>query len=218
MCSRSFHRIAVTVSTVALTSWPLLAAEPVKEQPPLQQLSGLLVVLVLALSIKIGVLAVCLVYSVLEPRKVQDGSKIQGQSPFRAFRVGIFVFLVMLLLAAIGSNLPGPLAGMLLLLPLVVFFYLLLSGFTMVAHCVGERIQSNINSPRLGSTFSATFTGGVPLLLIGLVPLVGQVLQFVMGLCALGTAYLCWSAARARRGNAGQAEAVAAAPDGAAQE
>jgi len=180
---------------------PSLLAAGLNTQPASQQLAGAVLALLIVVCTLLGLLAVCLIYSVLAPRRVELGSRLQRQDPRQSFSVGALVFVIYLLFAIISRELQPPKSlAVLVWLPLLcVFLYLLLTGLAMTAHSIGERIQSNLNSRSLGSTFLAVFYGGSVLLCLNFLPLLGQALIFVAGLISLGTAVRVLSVERSER-------------------
>jgi len=188
--------IMVKTSVRLLPAWlawlatPALLGAGIAGQSATQQLAGSLVVLVFMVCLQLGLLAVCLVYAVLDPRQVELGSRLQRQAPLKSFVVGVVAFVILLLLAAIFAKLhpPRELAALVWLPLLCVYAYLLVTGFAMTAHGIGERIQSNLNSRALGSSFLAVLYGGGVLLCVNFLLILGQVLLFVAGLISLGSA------------------------------
>jgi hypothetical protein len=174
-----------------------------------QQLAGALLFLLLVVCMQSGLLAAALIYAVLDPQRVQDGSRLQRQAPWQSFRTGVLALIVLLLFAFFFSHLhPPKVLALLVWVPLVFgLAYLLLIGFTMTAHGIGERIQSNLNSRAVGSTFMAVLFGGAVLLGVTFLPLFGLVLLVVAGLVSLGTA------ARTVAGRDAARSSTASAPD-----
>ena len=58
----------------------------------------------------------------------------------------------------------------------------------MVAGELGERLQSSLNLASLGSGVAAVFYGGALVMLVGLLPGVGQLVQALLLVVGLGTA------------------------------
>jgi len=171
----------------------LLAAQKV-QHPPGQQLAGLLSVLIGALCCEIGILAAAVVYAVLEPQKVQAGSRISSQSPARCFGKGALLLVIVLLCLGLTSAAPG--LSVIFLLPVIGAVYLLMTGFAMVSHGIGERLQSNMSSATIGSSAYAVLYGGGALLLINFLPFVGWALLFIACLVGLGASLDHWMTAR----------------------
>ncbi|WP_040914566.1 hypothetical protein [Lentisphaera araneosa] len=135
--------------------------------------------LIIALSACFGV------YTVLRTQSVLRGSRDLNQLTGRLFLQGIMTYVVFILAIFMSKKLP--MDKCLLCLPILIFYiYLLLHGFTSLCHCIGEKILSNINSPRLGSAFYAVIYASVALLLIGCIPFLGWGLMAVMTIPALG--------------------------------
>jgi hypothetical protein len=154
-------------------------------------LSNLVAVLVLGLSMGVGSLAAALLFCVLRPQSVRRGSETVRTSPGRCWLVGLLTTLVctggFVLCKAMHRF--GALPGVALALALA---YGMLSGWAMVAHCVGERVQTALMAKSLGSDAMAVIYGAVPLLAVGFLPVVGQFIQLVAGLVGLGAAVSTW--------------------------
>lgn len=82
----------------------------------------------------------------------------------------------------------GPLAGLPALALVLAFGYWQLTGLAMLAHSIGERVQTALMAKSLGSDAMAVMYGAVPLLAIGFLPGVGQVIQLVAVMISLGAA------------------------------
>lgn len=175
-------------AAVLLLSGTTLWAGPMKAQGPGHQLAGIAMVLILAVCVELGLLALALLYAVLEPERVRTGSALQAQSVFRSFGVGILMAIILLLACALIGQMPEGLNGLIAVPLLAAYAYLFIMGFTMVAHCVGDRIQSNISSPTTGSSFFAVLYGGGILLLANFVPVVGQLVLLVVVVLSIGAA------------------------------
>jgi len=186
VCRRAaWFRASVAVLLLSATA---LWAGPMKGQGPGNQLAGIAMVLVFAVCVEVGLLATALLYAVLEPERVRAGSALQAQSVFRSFGIGVLMAIILLLACALMDNMPGGIGGLLGVPLLAAYAYLFIMGFTMVAHCVGDRIQSNIASRTTGSSFFAVLYGGSILLLTNFVPVVGQLVLLVVLVLSLGAA------------------------------
>ena len=147
---------------------------------------------------ELGFLAVCLIYCVLRPRQVRLGSDIQGQTLFRSFAIGSGAVAVVILFILIMQAVPAGLATLFWLPVLSALAYLLVAGFTMTAHQIGERLQANFGVP-LGSSGRAVLSGGALLLLANLAPLVGQAVLLAAAVMALGVSLRCFFAKAGRQ-------------------
>jgi hypothetical protein len=67
----------------------------------------------------------------------------------------------------------------------------------MLAHSIGERVQTALMAKSLGSDAMAVVYGAVPLLAVGFLPGVGQVIQIVAIMIGLGGAISALFARRA---------------------
>ncbi|MBT4822144.1 MAG: hypothetical protein HON70_40935, partial [Lentisphaerae bacterium] len=153
---------------------------------PGQQLAGVAMGLALVICVELGLLATCLLYAVLEPERVRAGSALQARSAFRSFGVGVLMVVILLLACGLISQMPDAISGLLAIPLLAAYTYVLIMGFTMVAHGVGDRIQSNTSSTTMGSSFFAVLYGGSILLLTNFVPFVGQLVLLIVALLAIG--------------------------------
>jgi len=144
--------------------------------------------LVLLLCVKLGFLGTALLYAVLEPERVRTGSSLQTQASSRSFGIGVLMGGILVLACAIVSKLPDGLNGFIAIPILGAYAYLLITGFTMVSQCVGDKIQSNTASRTAGSTFFAVLYGGGLLLLANFVPIIGQIVLLIVVILSIGTA------------------------------
>jgi hypothetical protein len=80
----------------------------------------------------------------------------------------------------------GPFGGLPSLALALVCGYWLLVGLTILAHNIGERVQTALMSKSLGSDAMAVAYGAVLLLVVGFLPGVGQVIQLVAIMIGLG--------------------------------
>ncbi len=144
--------------------------------------------LLIGSAIGLGVLALLLMYSVVRPQALRDGSMILAQHPVRSLLAGLLTALVLVLAVMLVQNLPEALRGLFALLVILVTVYVCVSGVAVAAHELGDRVLSNINSASVGVTFLAVLWGGLLLLLAGFVPFLGQLVQVVAGAMGLGAA------------------------------
>ena len=148
--------------------------------------TGTIVFLVLiSFALVVALAACCGVYSVLRPQTVISGSEQLNQSAGRSFMMGVLTYAVLILFLVIIEQM-GNKKGILVLPVLTVYALMLLNGFTALTHSVGEKILSNINSPKLGSSLFAVLFGSVSLLVVALIPIVGWILLAIMSTFALG--------------------------------
>ncbi len=150
-------------------------------------LSNVVTALLVGLSVGVGLLAVMFLFGVLRPQPVRRGSETVRTSPGRCLLVGLLTALVCIGGFAVFKAL-GKFGGVLLMALALVFVYWLLSGLTMLAHSIGERVQTALMAKSLGSDAMAVVYGAVPLLAVGFLPVVGQVIQLVAITIGLGGA------------------------------
>lgn len=170
------------------------AAGPLTGQPPSQQLAGFILLVCLVLFVGLGLLAAAGLYAILRPEKLKLGSLLQRQAPFRTFGAGVLGIVILVGCVGLCENLPTPLRTAVLFPLMLVAAYVMLTGFAMAAHAVGEAVQSNIGSRSLGSSLCAVFYGGGLLLLLNLLPILGQVMMGLLVLLALGAGIRCFRA------------------------
>lgn len=154
---------------------------------PSHNLFNLLSVLLLALSISVGLLAVGFLFGVLRPQAVRRGSETVRTLPGRCLWIGLLALLVCGAGLAVLKAL-GPAAVLPALAWGLMFGYWLLSGLAMLAHSIGERVQTALLAKSLGSDAVAVVYGAAPLLAIGFLPFVGQVIHLVAVMIGLGGA------------------------------
>jgi hypothetical protein len=150
---------------------------------------GLIVVSTWILSIlalRTGVLAMALAYLLVAPGGVRQSSRVLQQRPIRTLLIGLGSLVIILLVTIMLGSLPkGPRAVLFLILVLLVLL-LVLHGLSACFLALGEQLHANTFSPHAGSSFRAAFHGGLLLSLPELVPGVGQIMGFLVLLCALG--------------------------------
>lgn len=188
-----------SVLALMLTALPhVLLAAPKVQRTAGQNLAVLLTVLIIALCCKLGCLAAAVLYAVLEPQKVQSGSRICSRSPARCLGKGALLLTIAFLCLGLTSVIPPPL-NVVFLLPVIAATYLLMTGFAMITHGIGERLQSNMSSATIGSSAYAVLYGGSALLLINFLPVIGWALLFIASLVGLGAALDHYLAERRRK-------------------
>jgi hypothetical protein len=152
-----------------------------------QKLAGGVLGLGAILCLSIGLLAVVFLFSLMRTPTVRRGSIRMSAAPGRCLLIGLLVLVVGLggfaVLKPLGPA--GALPGLLLALALV---WCMVSGLSMVAHQIGERIQTAWLSRSLGSDPMAVLYGMILLLAVGFLPVIGQLVQLVALLVGLGSA------------------------------
>ena len=143
-------------------------------------------IFVLCCLILIVALTACFgVYTVLRPQSVLRGSHDLNQLTGRIFLQGVLTYVVFILAIFVIKKFQT--GKCLLCLPILIFYlYLLLHGFSALCHCIGEKILSNINSPKLGSAFFAVCYASLALLLIGCIPFFGWAIIALATIPSLG--------------------------------
>ena len=86
------------------------------------------------------------------------------------------------------GGVPKPLAALPFVALVLVLVYLVISGLSIVAHSIGERVQTALMARSLGTDAVAIVYGAVPLLAVGLLLGLGQLIQVVALLIGLGAA------------------------------
>jgi hypothetical protein len=154
---------------------------------PNANLSNVVTALLVGLSFGIGLLAVMFLFGVLRPQPVRRGSETVRTSPGRCLLVGLLTLLVCIggFMVFRAMRKPGAVLSVALAL---VFAYWILNGLTMLAHSIGERVQTALMAKSLGSDAMAVVYGAVPLLAVGFLPVLGQLIQLVVITIGLGGA------------------------------
>jgi len=170
---------------------PLIADDKFNQLPPPQKMAVLACILAAIVCVKVGVIALMLLTSVLRPQKLRrDGDTIR-EHPVRSFLAGLLCLAIFVLAVAVTEHLPDVLATLLGVTVVLVCVYLGVCGMCGVAHDIGERVQSNLNVQGVGSTFMTVLWGTILILLVGFVPILGQLVQVVavtIGVGAVATA------------------------------
>jgi hypothetical protein len=179
---------AATVAAIFMMPLLLQAARTRASNQDVINISFLLMIFALSVFIKLGVLAFVLVYSVLRPQTILNGSRRLAKGFIKPFIIGVLFAIAYALLGKICSTLPVTIKHLVALALLVVFSLHFLIGGTVVCHLLGERIQANTNSRSRGSTFIAVLYGGIAILLLDMVPVMGQITSILIILLALGAA------------------------------
>ena len=186
--SRLNRILLMSLGAFAGSALPLLAADPFRGLPPSQKLSLVLFIAVGVLCLKIGVLAIILLYTVARPEGVRRGAALVNRSPVRCLLAGTLVLLIFIAAAIIASRLPNPVKGLAAVALLLVFVWAVVAGLAAVAHELGERLQTSLGTGAAGTTGRAVLWGSVLVLAAGFLPVLGQLVQFVVGLFSLGAA------------------------------
>ena len=95
----------IALVSLALLGTPSLQAVSFGDPSSGQHLAGALLLLLLVVCAQLGLLAAGLIYAVLEPRRVEFGSRLQRQAPWQNFRTGVIVFIILLLFSVFFANL-----------------------------------------------------------------------------------------------------------------
>lgn len=143
------------------------------------------------LLVAVGYLSLCLVFSVVQPDLLRRGGEFMKGTFLKNLLTGLLISIVyILLLGIINQFIPSNRAiRVLFAAPILSLLFIHgLFGFSMVAHSLGDKIHSNINSRYIGSTFMAVFAGGGVLILTGLIPFAGPVCFVVVNLAGIGLA------------------------------
>ncbi len=155
---------------------------------PAHHLGGLVAVLLIALILKTGWLATCLLYALLKPQRLRQGGQILAAGMLKSFLIGLLAFLCYLVFAIIlVAMLKRTHLALALWIPLVIcYFYQLLSGSAMLYLHLGEKLLANLASPHLGSSLWAVACGGMLVLALGFLFPIGYLLWALLGAACLG--------------------------------
>ena len=156
-----------------------------REDPTLEHVAMVALVLICS---SVGLVALMILYTVLRPQRVMQGGELFRQRPVRCFCAGIIASLIFLVIAGLANVLPGPLRPLVWLALVLVYANWCVSGLCMLAYDLGERLQSNLNVRSLGSSGMGVLYGGGAIVLVGFLPALGQVVQFIAFVSGLGTA------------------------------
>jgi small-conductance mechanosensitive channel len=155
-------------------------------QPPVQQLAGIATAIVVLACIAAGLLAIAVLYAVLKPRAVRAGSDLLRGRVLRSFGLGLLTLLVLGLLAANLRFFPKPVSDWFALAGAVFLAYVVLTGFTVAAHCIGENILANTGAAGTDSDIRKILLGGGLVVLTNLLPIAGQLVTVIILICGLG--------------------------------
>jgi hypothetical protein len=148
-------------------------------------LLGMALLLIVAMAVKTGWLALALLGAVLWPDRCRRGVGVAERRFGRCFLTGLLLLVAYLLLGWLAFRLPLPWRR-LATVPLMVGFMLhALAGFVVLANALGERIEANLGGSG-GSTLRAVLLGGGVLVLLGFFPLLGQLADFILVAASLG--------------------------------
>jgi hypothetical protein len=140
------------------------------------------------ITFSIGMLALLFLFGVLRPQTVRRGSERVRTAPGRCLWTGLLALLVLVGGVMLLGVLPKPLAALPFVLLVLVVLYLVISALSIVAHGIGERVQTALAARSLGADAVAVVYGAVPLLAVGLLVGLGQLIQLVAFLIGLGAA------------------------------
>lgn len=156
-----------------------------KDEPTLEHIAMAALIMVCS---SIGLVTLMILCTVLRPQRVIQGGELFRQRPVRCLCAGILASVIFLVIAGLANVLPGPLRPLVWLALVLVYAYWAVSGLCMLAYDLGERLQGNLNVRSLGSSGMAVLYGGGAIVLIGFLPALGQVVQFIAFVAGLGTA------------------------------
>ena len=175
-----------TLGLLALTGSPLRAAG-FPNLPPGERLSFTLFCVVIAVCLLIGFLAIIMLYTILWPGAVRRGGGLVRQSPGRALLAGALSLVILFLVCALARHIPNPVRGLLGVALALGCVWAGLVGLCAVAHELGERLQASLGLSGTGAACRAVLYGGLLFGLVGFLPGLGQLIQLVIGVFALGT-------------------------------
>ena len=195
---RTTQAFRIGLGLLLCGSLPIWAADTFKQMPPVQQLSLVLLILLAAVCIKVGLLALLLLVSVLRPGLLRNGGEIVRLRPVRCLVAGALGLLVFLAFTALLQHAPARMRALLGIAELLVFLALLITGLCVTVYELGDRLQSNLNARGIGSTSMAVLYGGGLFVLLGFLPGLGQLVEFTVAVLSLGAAILLLAAGKAR--------------------
>ena len=155
------------------------------EEPTLEHIAMVALLMVCG---SVGLVTLMILYTVLRPQRVIQGGELFRQRPVRCLCAGILASVILLVVAGVANVLPGALKGLVFLALVLLYAHWAVSGLCMLAHDLGERLQSNLNVRSLGSSGMAVLYGGGVLMLAGFLPGLGQAVQFIALVSGLGAA------------------------------
>lgn len=156
--------------------------------PTGEKLSGAVLLVLAVACISIGLLAVLFLFGLLRPETVRRGSARVRTSPGRCLLIGVLGLVVCVIAGALLNAIPPAVRALPGLALVLVIAYLTVSGLSMLAHSIGERVQTAVMARSLGSDAMAVLYGGVLLLAIGMLPGLGQLIQLVAIMIGMGSA------------------------------
>ena len=140
------------------------------------------------ITFSIGILALLFLFGVLRPQTVRCGSDRVRTAPGRCLWIGVLALVVLAGGVMLLGVLPKPLAALPFVAVVLFVLYLVISALSIVAHSIGERVQTALVARSLGTDAVAIVYGAVPLLAVGLLLGLGQLIQVVALLIGLGAA------------------------------
>jgi len=146
-------------------------------------LLGLVLVLFL---LKVGLIAMQILFGVMRPDAIRDGRDRLNASPGRTAGGGVLTLLASGLFIILIQVLPDPIKGLLAVALVLWLAWLFVKGMTVVSCEVGERLQAAAGGLGIGSDVAAITCGAVLLALADLVPGIGWVLDLCLLFLAVG--------------------------------
>mgnify|MGYP006295500907 CR=1 FL=1 len=140
----------------------------------------------LALLVEIGLLSLVILAVILRPATIRAGTEELRTRPVRTFLAGVLAMIVLTLAAILLSHLPEASRPLLALLLAALFGFWAVCGGAMVCGEIGDRLQANVGAGTGGITAWSVFWGSVLIVTAGFVPILGQLVQLVVLLLALG--------------------------------
>ena len=176
---------------LSLFSAPFVFAGNKLKESPGQMLSALLFITLALILISIGLIAIQVIYSVLKPQVVREGSNYSREKPLKLFLLGVALAVLFLVITFILEKLPaGDIKGIIAIIVLIFYAFVILRGLTMLTHNIGDKILSSINSKYAGSSFMSVLAGASITSLISFVPFVGWFIIALILLTSLGLGFI----------------------------
>jgi hypothetical protein len=167
---------------------PVQAAGEFQNLPWGEKLATVGILLTISVCVAVGMLALLLVYGLLRPAVIRGGSDRLRAHPKRSLLVGILGLVLLIAVIALLQAFPEPIKGLGGLVLLAAALYLMVSGAAIIAYDLGDRLLANVGARCSGSSFMAVLWGGLLLLLLGFVPVLGALIQFVALVLGFGLA------------------------------
>lgn len=187
-CSRS---VLVLATALAFPMYGV-AADTIKTAGLPAQKSGganfynLLALVLVVFLVKVGLVALQILYGVIRPDAIRNGRDRLNASPRKTAGAGVLALLVAGLFIVLIQAVPDPIKRLLDIVLVLWLAWVCVKGLAVVSCEVGERVQAAVGGLGIGSDVLAVACGAVLLALCDLVPGVGWILDLCILFLALG--------------------------------